>query len=119
MRSTTNSNARGSTKDRRVRRRWLVQEFRANVDVVEIRIAGGGTFLTEVPVGTGVAACRCYRCGVLLTESSVSPDRIQPGVDGGSYRRGNIRPACVPCQCSTGGTIGAQRLAEKRAAARS
>lgn len=117
MRSTSNGNARGSTKDRRVRRRWLVSEFRADVDLAEIRIVGGSTFV-EVPLGTGVPACRCYRCGVLLTEDTVSPDRIELGCNRGTYKRDNIRPACVPCQCSTGGTIGAQRLAEKRAAAR-
>jgi 5-methylcytosine-specific restriction endonuclease McrA len=44
------------------------------------------------------AGCvRCYRCGVQLDVGGVTVDRIVPGRKGGRYVRGNIRPACAPC----------------------
>jgi hypothetical protein len=33
-------------------------------------------------------------CGRILTDETIEADRIVPG---GSYRRGNIAPACRPC----------------------
>lgn len=115
-RGTTNRNARGSASDRRVRREWLVTTFRADVDVlfadddprfvVAARPAKEGTDL----YGDGWRmACRCYRCGDYLNADTVSPDRIKPGCEGGTYRRTNIRPACEPCQSKTGGVLGALR----------
>lgn len=89
-RSTTNRNARGGSKDRRVRKQWLLDTF-----------------------GDGVKA-DCVFCGEPQDVNTVSPDRIIPGCEGGTYRRGNIRPACVPCQSSTGGKLGAQRRAANR-----
>lgn len=86
-RGTTNRNVRGNTRDRLARRKWLVTKFRANRDY------------------HGEPACRCYRCGVLLTEASVTVDRIVPGAHGGTYRRNNIRPACGPCNSETGALI--------------
>lgn len=83
MRGTTNSNARGSSTDRRARRRWLLQTFAADC----------------------VGFCRCYRCGALLTERTVTVDRIVPGCLGGRYVRGNIRPACARCNAETGGGL--------------
>lgn len=50
-----------------------------------------------------VAACRCYRCGELLTFETVTVDRIVPGCRGGRYVRNNIRPACAACNSETGG----------------
>lgn len=45
-----------------------------------------------------VAGCvRCYRCGLLLTEATLTVDRIVPGKKGGKYVRSNIRPSCGPC----------------------
>jgi hypothetical protein len=96
-RGTTNSNARGNTKDRAARRRWLVTSYRADRDITD---AG-----CEVAFGTGTTACRCYRCGVLLTESTVTVDRIVPGCQGGTYQRNNIRPACLTCNSETGGRL--------------
>lgn len=71
-----------------------------------------------------VPVCRCYRCGLFLTEDTVSADRIVPGAvktarypNGGTYVRENIRPACEACQSITGATLGA-RLRAQRAAAR-
>lgn len=99
-RGTTNGNQRGGSEDRRKRREWLVQTYRADCDVSMII---GLVF--PVPIGTdgAVPACRCYRCGVLLTVDTVTVDRIVPGCRGGTYRRSNIRPACGTCNSSTGG----------------
>jgi hypothetical protein len=104
-RGTTNGNARGGSDDRRRRREWLVQCYRANVDVVTIELHHG-PLVVEVETGTEGAepACRCYRCGVLLTVDTVTVDRIKPGCQGGTYRRDNIRPACGKCNSETGAT---------------
>jgi len=100
-RGTTNTNDRGNTRDRRRRRFWLVATFRADVDWT----ADG-----EVPCGQGQPACRCYRCGTLLTVETVTVDRRVPGVEGGTYwDKGNLRPACGPCNSETGGALGAER----------
>lgn len=80
-RGTTNGNARGSAADRRRRRAWLLETF-----------------------GDGVHA-PCYRCGLELDDSTVTVDRVVPGCRGGTYRRGNIRPACGPCNSETGGAL--------------
>lgn len=84
MRGTTNSNVRGSSYTRRARRRWLVVTFESN---------------------EGPGFCRCYRCGQLLTEHTVTVDRIVPGCRGGRYVRSNIRPACAHCNSTTGGSV--------------
>lgn len=124
-RGTSNSNERGNSEDRRRRRRWLVETFRADVDVMfvpdwprgaaarrlrALRVAADGgrvpDRMVEVPPGKGEPACRCYRCGDLLTVDTVSPDRIIPGCEGGTYKRNNIRPACDRCQETTGGVLG-------------
>lgn len=108
-RGTTNRNDRGGSRDRQRRREWLVETYRANVDVIFI---GGSQkrspdlrLCVEVLIGTEGAqpACRCYRCGCLLTAEMVTVDRIKPGCRGGTYRRENIRPACGPCNSQTGG----------------
>ncbi len=99
-RGTTNRNQRGNTRDRESRRRWLVETFQANRDLVG---SWRGSYATAV--GTGVPACRCYRCGTLLTVATVTVDRIVPGCRGGTYRRDNIRPACASCNSETGAVI--------------
>lgn len=126
-RGTTNRNRRGSSEDRRRRREWLVETYQADVDVTVIVLHGGEVIVRQpdgqYPVYRVVdiaevriePACRCYRCGKLLTVDTVSPDRIIPGCRGGTYRRGNIRPACGACQSETGGALGAAQLAAKRA----
>jgi hypothetical protein len=124
-RGTTNRNARGSSEDRRRRREYLVEHYRADVDVIHISeaiargLADESTetdmgYLTVSP-GFGQPACRCYRCGRLLTVDTVSPDRRIPGCEGGTYARDNIRPACEPCQSHTGGVLSGQRRAARRA----
>ena len=89
-RGTTNGNARGSAEDRRVRKQWLLDNF-----------------------GNGETA-KCYRCPTVVDFVTITVDRIIPGCEGGTYRRGNIRPACAPCNEETGGRLGAQRAAANR-----
>lgn len=84
MRGTSNTNARGSSADRRARRAYLLRTYESD--------AGPGT-------------CRCYRCGVVLRERTVTVDRIVPGCLGGRYTRENIRPACASCNSETGGGL--------------
>jgi hypothetical protein len=113
-RGTTNGNARGGSAQRRRRREWLVTTFRANVDLprpevnAPPRTAEGAErffYIVDVPLNRGIAACRCYRCGALLTVDTVTVDRIIPGCKGGTYRRNNIRPACGSCNSETGGGL--------------
>jgi len=96
-RGTTNGNARGSSYARRRRREWLIANYRADVDVATL------CGVTAATAGGGFPACRCYRCGTLLTVETVTVDRIIPGCQGGTYRRNNIRPACARCNSETGG----------------
>lgn len=82
-RGTTNRNARGGSEDRRRRRQWLIETF-----------------------GDGTTALCSYECGAVLTVDTVTADRFPvPGCDGGTYRRGNIRPACGPCNSKHGGAL--------------
>lgn len=98
-RGTTNRNDRGSSYTRAARRKWLIDTYRADVDVFSLLDRRDSS---AVPLGEGVPACRCYRCGTLLTEDTVTVDRIIPGSRGGTYRRNNIRPACGTCNSVTG-----------------
>jgi len=97
-RGTSNSNQRGSSLRRRERRAYLVKTYRADVTL------------------DGVPACRCYRCGTLLTEETVQADRIKPGAAGGTYERSNIRPACGPCNITTGHAVQAAERARRKKA---
>ena len=105
-RGTSNGNAQGSADDRHRRRVYLVTTYRADQDARHVY----GTFPTDpvvtlgVPLGEGIPACRCYRCGALLTVETVTVDRIIPGCRGGTYQRSNVRPACGPCNSETGGS---------------
>jgi 5-methylcytosine-specific restriction endonuclease McrA len=81
-RGTTNRNARGSATDRRIRKQWLIDTWGD---------------------GERVACYRYVRCGAILTMDTITVDRIVPGCQGGGYARTNIRPACAPCNSSTGG----------------
>lgn len=98
-RGTSNANDRGSAEDRKRRRAWLVENFRADADL--LRLYGAEVATLQ---GMGEPACRCYRCGSLLTVDTVTVDRIVPGCQGGTYRRNNIRPACGRCNSVTGAT---------------
>lgn len=118
-RGTSNGNRRGSSEDRRRRREWLVKTYRADIDILtpELRHPHGGTagpgWFHRGPLGTGLMACRCYRCGDLLTTETVTVDRIVPGCMGGTYRRNNIRPACGGCNSETGGALAALKKRRK------
>lgn len=80
-RGTSNSNARGNTAARRARRLWLLGEW-------------GWTTWT-----------RCFHCGIVLTETTITVDRIIPGILGGGYENGNIRPACLTCNSIEGSAL--------------
>lgn len=117
-RGTSNTNSRGNASDRRRRREWLVENYRADVDVIESTQHWQSPY--SIAHGEGVPACRCFRCGRLLTAETVTVDRIIPGAEGGTYGgpvrdqrdgRTNVRPACQPCQSETGGALGAARKA--------
>jgi len=84
-RGTSNTNSRGSSQERGIRRAWLVTVYGDGLNV------------------------RCFHCGVLLDVTTVSCDRIRPGVLGGTYARDNIRPSCVSCNASDGGRLGRAR----------
>lgn len=95
-RGTSNGNAAGSAAQRRARRVWLLGEF-----------------------GDGVTA----PCSIALPEicagrvdiATLTVDRHPvPGCDGGTYRRGNIRPACGPCNATDGGARRRDRAAARR-----
>lgn len=104
-RGTSNSNSRGSSTDRRRRREYLIEAFRADVDLdLEDRSRA-------VELGEGIPCAPCYLCGELLTVETVTVDRIKPGIEGGTYERSNIRPACGHCNSSTGGILGNARKA--------
>lgn len=126
-RGTTNGNVRGNNTTRRQRREWLVETYRADVDAPKAsdnrpprteREAEAFFYLVDMPLGTGLPACRCYRCGTLLTVDTVTVDRIKPGVDGGRYGtarqdaregRTNVRPACAACNSETGGPLATRK----------
>jgi hypothetical protein len=102
-RGTSNSNARGSSEDRRRRVSWLLKTYAADV-----RWQGPSRMDTQTCEfwdGRYEPACRCYRCGKLLTRKTVTVDRIVPGCKGGRYVRSNIRPACSRCNSETGGRV--------------
>lgn len=106
VRGTSNSNQRGSSETRRRRREWLVETFRANVDALVLTDGSLFACYGTPPGAEGLMpACRCYRCGDLLTVDTVTVDRIVPGCKGGTYRRNNIRPACGRCNSETGGPL--------------
>ena len=80
-RGTSNTNVRGSAADRRKRKCWLLAWH-----------------------GDGIS-CPCYSCGDALTYSTMEVDKITPQALGGTYARGNIRPACGPCNKRTGSAV--------------
>lgn len=61
--------------------------------------------------GDGIT-CPCYSCGDPLFYSTLEADRVIPGALGGTYARGNIRPACSPCNIRSGNAV--QELIRKK-----
>lgn len=81
-RGTTNRNDRGSAESRRIRKQWLLDMF-----------------------GDGVTA-PCAFCAAPVEFTTITVDRYPvPGCRGGRYVRGNIRPACGPCNSTHGGSL--------------
>lgn len=79
--------------------------------------------LCDVPRGEGEPACRCYRCGTLLTIDTVTVDKIFTRPEGGTYRTPtqdrrekatNCRPACNDCQITTGAPLASQSRSKKK-----
>lgn len=99
VRAEASRNERGSAEARRRRRVWLLETYRADHDLFAFIHDG---IWWPVAVGKGEPACRCYRCGELLSLATLTVDRIIPGCQGGTYRRTNVRPACFDCNNETG-----------------
>lgn len=90
-RGTSNSNSRGSSKDRRIRKQWVLDTF-----------------------GDGVQALCSFGCGGYVTFQTITIDRFPlAGIDGGTYKRGNIRPACACCNSSDGAAKGHARKVDR------
>lgn len=78
-RGTTNRNDRGSAASRRSLKAWMLETF-----------------------GDGYTA-PCAFCELELDWHTMTKDRYPvPGVDGGRYERGNVRPACMSCNAREG-----------------
>lgn len=71
-------------------RHGMLLNFRADMDVSVIEIRPGVRIVLEVLPGTegSQPACRCYRCGQLLTLQTVQISKAQFGPG---------RPVCEPC----------------------
>lgn len=102
-RGTSNRNDRGGTRDRRARRAWLLENFRADMDLAPDWETSDVVY---VKCGEGIPLVRCYRCGDLMTEKEMTIDRVKPGHKGGRYTRDNIRPACGPCNFGSTRAVG-------------
>lgn len=72
-RGTSNTNVRGSAKDRRARRQWILSAY-----------------------GDGFT-CPCWDCDAPLDAETLTIARATPGALGGTYRRENCRPSCATC----------------------
>lgn len=82
-RGSSNMNQRGSSAARRARKVWLLGQF-----------------------GDGEKAPCAFECGTVLTLDTLTVDRFPlPGCQGGTYVRGNIRPACGTCNSSRGAVL--------------
>lgn len=89
-RGASNTNDRGSAAARRARRRWLEEQHA----VCGVLLCA----LCDVPLPTDALA---EALGIPTAER-FEVDRIVPGVLGGRYVRGNIRPICRPCNNEAG-----------------
>lgn len=90
-RGTTNRNERGSAKQRRELKTWMLAEF-----------------------GDGISVS-CSFCDRTLLFSQITKDRFpRPGRRGGRYVKGNVRPACLSCNASEGARQAAIERTERR-----
>lgn len=76
----SNTNERGSSAQRRIRKQWLLDKF------------GDGT----------VAPCWEDGCDTEVDFETIYVDRITPAHEGGTYRRDNIRVHCQYHSCRQG-----------------
>lgn len=82
-RGTSNSDSRGSSYDRKIRKIWVLKTF-----------------------GDGETADCSFGCGTRVNYDTITIDRYPlAGMDGGRYVRGNIRPSCAPCNSSEGSLL--------------
>jgi len=100
--SNAYDSTRGNTKDRERRKTWLLTTYAADT---KVRIRFGVVVPCEPDHPEAVPACRCYRCGTLVTREQLVADRIVPGRLGGTYARTNIRPSCKPCSDKSGNEV--------------
>lgn len=72
----------------------LVERYRADKDLIVLAWSHSGSLPVEVDLGTEGAAmaCRCYRCGRLLTAETVGMDGAGPAA----------RPICDGCMSARG-----------------
>lgn len=117
-RGSSNGNDRGNVEQRRRRRAYLLETYAADVKLCRVEWSWGDvtyepylveadTLLTyeSVVSAVEVPTARCYRCGCLLHDGTITVDRIHPKAHGGKYVRSNIRPACARDNSSTGATV--------------
>ncbi len=84
---TNGQDKRGSSKDRKARRLWLLSD--------KAPFGGNGEV---VPCALGDQP----DCAILVDMTTMEVDRIVPGAFGGRYTRDNIRPTCIRCNKEAG-----------------
>lgn len=95
-RGTTNRNQRGSTIERAARRQWLLDTF-GDGETAPCMISWDENCLGQV------------------NDLTITVDRYPvAGIDGGTYERSNIRPACGPCNSRAGTALREARKAVVR-----
>lgn len=116
-RGNSNGNLRGGSDARRRRRAWLLETYAADVKLLRLQWVSGEVTIEEpqphhsmlfgdIVEVEEVPTARCYRCGILLHDGTITVDQIKPKALGGTYRRENIRPACGKHNSSTGAHLG-------------
>lgn len=125
-RGNSNGNLRGGSEARRRRRAWLLETYAADVKLVRVTFKDGQVIHSDqglaywqemtlfdvdqpwlnVESAVEVPTARCYCCGMLLHDGTITVDQIKPKALGGTYRRENIRPACGKHNSSTGAHLG-------------
>ena len=103
-RGTSNTNQRGSAEDRRRRRVWLIQTWPADIPgFARCFRCGRLVYNPDDAEEPAIWATRLALEGTGSEPRPLSVDRIVPGCQGGTYRRGNIRPCCELCNSTLGG----------------
>lgn len=132
-RGNSNGNLRGGSDARRRRRAWLLETYAADIRLIKVTYIDGSTEVVSAPhlewwlkfihtdtlmirmndgpalpvaAAEEIPTARCYRCGILLHDGTITVDQIKPKALGGTYRRENIRPACGKHNSSTGAHLG-------------